>query len=432
MRANASDRDAASPAEGSTAGTSDDVLDRLRILLDPLDGGWWSTTSRLERPAGAAFETALVDAVDALFRPVDDGGFWDTENERFIQGYRGVERERSEGLTWLPRRGVEYRHGPLATMAALQWRTSPFGTDAYDDRLRGQLEHCQRLATTQNHRGELAPGVLGALVDAFTRASTVLDPAWIEVATVLFERTRGRTFDHAEDGLLLAGWAALSDVTDDRDVRAAVTEGVANFESRQQADGWPGSDDATRQFDYRSYAIWGLARAAASIDRPAALSVVETHLERTLVDQVRADGGVLSAPVPAGSRLGQILRGVTRKQPASWQVVRPRNQALLATTVAAYVAAGGSCRYDRAAEAALGWVLDRSRTRLSTLDDVVTDLPLAPMTIDRKVAPPGYRRVTVGDLGALIRAFVAGATDVEGERRRVLVREPRGSSTRNG
>ena len=387
------------------------LLERLRLGFDPLDGGWRGSNSPESTPEMDSLEqVALARAVETLFTPVESGGFWDQSAGHFVPGYRlrkpplQVEATADEGHTssrlprvpgfrWCPQRGLEYRNGPLATMAAMRWRVSPAGTGAYDTELHQQLAHSRTLATSLTHRDSLAPAELGALLEAFVLASDVLDPSWLEVASVLFDRTRGCALDRPESGLVLVGWAALAERCPESAARAALTEGLAVLEQHRHEDGSLGFDDASHAT--QQFTNWGLARAARALDRSAVLGAVEHQLEYTVEHRMRADGALFSTD-PQG---GGWLERSRASEPPEWRVLKPISQALFATTIDEYVGAGGLCRYDRERAAALRWLWNGHPGGDGD------GIPLDPVTESGHRAPPGYRTVSAADLAWVVAAL---------------------------
>lgn len=392
------------------------LLERLRLGFDPLEGGWRGTPSPESTPETASLEQgALTRAVETLFTPVESGGFWDPSAGHFIPGYRlrkpplQVEATPGEGharcqvprvpgYRWCPQRGLEYRNGPLATMAAMRWRVSPAGTEAYDAQLHEQLAHCRTLGTSLAHRDSLRPTELGALLEAFALASDVLDPSWLEVASVLFDRTRGCALDRPESGLVLVGWAALAERRPDSAARAALTEGLAVLDQHRRADGSLGFDDASHAA--QQFTNWGLARAAHVLDRPATLGAVEQQLERTIEHRMRADGALFSVDPQGTGWLERPRVG----EPPEWRVLKPVSQALFATTIDEYVTAGGLCRYDRERADALGWLWDGHP------GGDLEAIPLDSVTDSGQRAPPGYRTVSAADLAWIVAALTGQAS----------------------
>ncbi|MCU4753279.1 hypothetical protein OB919_15055 [Halobacteria archaeon AArc-curdl1] len=387
------------------------LLERLRLGFDPLEGGWRGSDSPESTPETDPLEqAALSRAVETLFRPVESGGFWDQSAGHFVPGYRlrkpplqveatsdGAHTSsllpRVPGFRWCPQRGLEYRNGPLATMAAMRWRVSPAGTGAYDSQLQGQLAHCRTLGTSLAHRDSLTPAELGALLEAFSLASDVLDPSWLEVANVLFDRTRGCALDRPESGLVLVGWAALAERCPKSAARAALTEGLAVLEEHRRADGSLGFDDAPHAA--QQFTNWGLARAAQVLDRPPALGAVEHHLEHTVEHRMRADGALFSTDPRRAGFLERSRAG----EPPEWRILKPISQALFITTIDEYVGAGGLCGYDRERAAALRWLWNGHPG--GDLETVALD----PVTESGQRAPPGYRTVSSADLAWVVAAL---------------------------
>lgn len=85
------------------------------------------------------YEQYLHRALDRLFQPVEELGFWHQEDNRIIFKH-DMKGETLDQIIWTPDLKLEYRYGPYALMGVLYWRqrTHPEET-AYDDKIKAFL-----------------------------------------------------------------------------------------------------------------------------------------------------------------------------------------------------------------------------------------------------------------------------------------------------
>lgn len=370
-----------------------------------------STTVRSGRPL--PHERWLEAALELLFRPLDDGGFWDPVTRRVVPALA------IDGPSGEPRpirdADAEERRVPLLARGLLRWRTSPAGTDAFDDRLGRQLSRLRSLAGARTNSADdrLEPAAVGATIDACARAGAgPFDAENLAVARDCFERTQGCEFERPGDAALLAGWATLAEATaepgaEDDDfgagrVLAALDEGLWHVGQRL----FPGGrrtfdDDSSPSRETVLDALEGVCRAIQLTGRTDALEDVAAVLDRTVETRLCDDGAVVLDGEPRGSV--STLDG-SGGAPSRSTRRRPRHQSRFVATVGRYVAAGGDSEYDRAVSRAMGWLDGADPHGRSLFDASAFDVPPRFVGPDGRAGAPSRQVVGVDDVGALIAA----------------------------
>ena len=362
----------------------------------------WTLASYLVLDASPLpYADSLDDALCALFRPADDDGFWDDERGTFL---RALTYESPSGetpptgdLIWSRDDGVEWRYGPFALMGAVHWRTSALGTDAYDPELGRSLDHfAARLADGTVAREMPSYGV-GPLIDAFARAGAhdAFDDRRLATARDLAAvgaETAG--FDHAEDALVLYGWATLYDRDPDAGagdgtLRDRIDDALFAVADRLTPEGLFAFDNhTTRRHQNQMYALWGLCRAVEATGADGYLGVAETVLDATLDRRMRQDGAFLWEDVPLRAR----LKGEAAKRlgywPEYWEYLFECHQTFFVNAVASYYAAGGEGRYDQAVGRAMAWVYGDNPRGEDLVAASGIGVPLRQTTIDGRIGAP--------------------------------------------
>ncbi|WP_048077275.1 methyltransferase domain-containing protein, partial [Halorubrum sp. AJ67] len=240
------------------------------------------------------FADSLDAALDSLFRPTDENGFW---NEREGTFQRALRYEFDEdgvgaGFRWTPEDDVEWRYAPFALMGAMQWRASALGTTAHDSRIERALSYFLARLEDGTIESAMPSYGVGPLTDAFALAATVFDEhTYRPAAERLFETARDADFDHAEDCLLLYGWVRLHEHFPSNRVREAIDDAMWAVVDRQTASGRFSFDNpTTRRHQNQMYALWGLCRAVEVTGRTSYLENAERVLTDAVDERMRDDG----------------------------------------------------------------------------------------------------------------------------------------------
>ncbi|ESP86929.1 class I SAM-dependent methyltransferase [Candidatus Halobonum tyrrellensis] len=381
----------------------------------------WSLASYLVVDARPLpYADSLDAALDALFRPAERDGFWDEREGTFA---RGLEYDvRGDGtdptaldLAWSRDGGVEWRYGPFALMGAVQWRTSTLGSDAYDARLRECLDFFAARLADGTVDSEMPSYGVGPLVDAFARAGGHdafadgrLDTAR-ELAGLAAETVE---FDHAEDALVLYGWATLYDcdprATPDGDLRTRVDDALFAVADRLTPEGFLAFDNhTTRRHQNQMYALWGLCRAVEATGADGYLDVAETVLDTTLDRRMRPDGAFLWEDVPRRARLKGEAATALGYWPEYWEYLFECHQTFFVNAVAAYYAAGGEGRYDQAVGRAMAWVYGDNPLETDLVAASGIGVPLRQTTLDGRVGAPDQSFKGAYEVGSWVMALTA-------------------------
>jgi len=86
------------------------------------------------------YTTYLTLALETLFRPTKDKGFWDEKEGRIV---RALNYTINKGkIVWSSvDASMEWRYAPFALMGVLQWRVSDISEDIYDLKIKMQLDY---------------------------------------------------------------------------------------------------------------------------------------------------------------------------------------------------------------------------------------------------------------------------------------------------
>lgn len=334
------------------------------------------------------YRSRLDDALDCLFRPVAENGFWDDEDGKILRAhdYEIVEEGAEDPtFSWTPDDRELWRYAPFGLMGTMQWRTSPLATEAYDAKIERALSYFARKVDGDT-LNEMPSYGIGPLTCAFALAAEVFDDDHERVARRLFEHARDRfDFTHAEDSLLAYGWSYLYEHDPDPEIRDALSEALWTMNDRLTPEGLFAFDNhTTRRHQNQMYACWGFARAAEVTGQTGYLDGVERVLDYTIDERMRDDGAFIWQDVSLSRRLRRATTKRLGFRPPHWDFLYECHQTFFVNAVAHYDRAGGERDYDRAARRAMSWVFgDSSRGDLVECSGI--GVPMRFLTVDDRL-----------------------------------------------
>ncbi|MFC7165292.1 class I SAM-dependent methyltransferase [Halospeciosus flavus] len=378
------------------------------------------------------YEGYLDDALDCLFRPAEENGFWDPDEGKIIRALEyevesdGSSATSDPSFTWSREHHNEWRYAPFALMGAMQWRTSGLGVTDYDAKLRSALEHFRGLVADGTVQSEMPSYGVGPLVESFALAADVFDDAYADTAYTLYEHSRDPTaFDHAEDSLLAYGWATLAEQTEDLDRREAIRDDLDDalweINDRISAEGLFAFDNGTtRRHQNQMYSLWGLCRAIEVTDRPGYLSSAEEVLDYTVEHRMQENGAFVWEDV---ERLREYKREAAKRvgfRPPHWDFLYACHQTFFVNAVSTYYAAGGTKDYDREVRRAMEWVYGHNELDADLVEFGGLGVPMRQCTVDGRIDVPDQMYKGSYEVGSYLMALtnlLDGPFERLGERR---------------
>jgi len=388
-------------------------VDVERRLTDVLTAGdAWNRASYLVigvQPLD--YDGYLSRGLDCLFRPVDETGFWDPKEGKFVRAWDYELAD--DGPVWSLDDSVEWRYAPLALIGTMQWRTSSLGTDRYDRQLRQVLTYFTDKVSDRKTREEMPSYGLGPLIGAFSLAGQVFEgDAHVETARELFEYTeRTYDFDHSEDSLLLYGWTYLFEATGDESVLEAIREALWTVNEQVTGEGLFGFDNpTTRRHQNQMYALWGLCRAAEVTGSDGFLLTAERVLDYTIRERMREDGAFIWEDLPPSSALktkaGRRL-GLGGDRLPYWKFLYECHQTFFVNAVEHYYAAGGTRRYDGAVRKAMEWMYGENDLGVDLVEYSGIDVPMRFLTTDGGLRTEDQQYKGAYEIGSYVMALTS-------------------------
>ena len=351
------------------------------------------------------YEHDLRAALNCLFRPTERNGFWDRTEEKII---RALTYELVDGdLRWTRDDRVLWRYAPFALMGAMFWRDSPFGDETYDDKLVRELAYFTEQVSDAAVLSEMPSYAVGPLISGFSRAARIFDGEHEATARMLYEHSAETfEFDHAEDCLLLYGWADLFELTSEDAVRANIDDGLWKIVERLTPEGlFEFDNETTRRHQNQMYALWGLCRAIAVTEKRGYLDSVEQVLEYTINNRMRRDGAFLWEDVPRLRSATTRLRRSAGERPPHWEFLYECHQTFFVNSVAEYYRAGGSTNYDRSVRRAMAWIFGNNPLDVDLTEISRIGVPMRQMTVDGRIDVPDQMYKGAYEVGSYIMAL---------------------------
>lgn len=203
----------------------------------------------------SAIKTYLHDALERLFAPTEQNGFWD--GERIT-----ARLEHDKNWNWTPGTSTSDRYGVFALSTVLLAKKF-FGleTSSYDEKIKRHLKYISENAGKFS-RSEITYGAFNSVVLGKSLYSTSYDEATDHFLKILLH-TPVSKYDN-QDALCLIGLSLLHDSHPHKAVIIRyVSDYVTWLLSCQDKDGFFHTNDLRFLYHQRTmYVIWGLAMAS--------------------------------------------------------------------------------------------------------------------------------------------------------------------------
>ncbi|MFC7229665.1 methyltransferase [Salinirubellus salinus] len=352
------------------------------------DRGRWECASQVVlsvRPL--PYRSYLSDALEALFRPTAENGFWDEGGRKIARGL-GYRFDDDGSPIWRVDNELQWRYAPFALVGALRWRTSGLGTTTYDEKLRRELEYFRDRVEDGTIRAEMPSYGVGPLVASFSLAATAFDEeVYVRTARELFEHSQATyQFEHAEDSLLLFGWAHLYEQTGDDEVRGALADGLWTVNKRLNDDDLFEFDNhTTLRHQNQMYTLWGVCRAAGALGADGYLATAERVLDYTIRERLLESGAFVWEDLPVRVRLRHDIEKRLGRRPPHWDFLYSCHQTFFVNAVGEYYRAGGDRRYSDVVRRAMEWIYGANvlGENLHTKSDI--GVPMRFLTVDGRM-----------------------------------------------
>ena len=355
------------------------------------------------------FQTSLQGMMDALFRPVEENGFWSESEGRILRALN-VEFEASGGLRWSPDTGEQFRYGPMALMGLAMWRLSSLGDDRYDTKLQRNLvyfrEHIKKPETLR----QMPSYGVGPLIYAMSRLHELWPDDGFEdaAATAADLALREYAFRNNEDSLVLMGLATRADRLSDEQ-RSRMQAGAQSLRSIQDEKGLYRAHEYRLGFKHQNqmYTMWGLGHTDMVFGETTSVEGMRRCLQYTIDHRMQADGALLwhhyrdwihrfhSAIQSMMGRVAEPLRLYSCHQAFFIYAIQVFRQV-----------SGEADAFAAARDNALRWEYGQNVIGEDLFEKSGIGIPMRIMTTSGQLNVPTQRFVGIYEIGAMIMCMV--------------------------
>ena len=350
--------------------------------------------------------TYLRSALDAIFRPVGENGFWDEKDGKVVRGLNF--RLTCEGRpVWSMDDTYIYRYVPLAMAGVMNWRISGLGDDSYDDGIRSELAFQTRSVEKEEILRSMPSIGMGSLISVFSMAFQVFgDTAYLDIARKLRFVSKERFgFDGSEDSHVLSGWCRLHDADAGHGLIDDITAALDTVIGKQNRDGiFEFSNPTTKRHQNQMYTLWGVGQAIGVTGRTDFLRNIEKTLDYTVGARMLENGAFIWEDLSAWSRLKKRIIG---RSPDYWEYLYTCHQAFFVNAVYHYYNAGGDRRFDAEVDRALEWVFGSNILGRDLVEMSGIGVPMRMMTIGGRIDVEGQMFKGTYETGSFISALTS-------------------------
>jgi len=348
----------------------------------------------------------LRSALDAMFRPVAENGFWDGKDGKIVRGLNF--RLSGDGRpVWSLDDTYLYRYVPLAMNGVMNWRSSAIGDDTYDDRIRSELAFQTGNIGKEEVLGSMPSIGIGPLISVFSTAFRVFgDPAFLETARKLHLVSRERfSFDSSEDSHILSGWCSLYAAAGDGALAGDIATALETVVGRQGKDGiFVFSNPTTRRHQNQMYTLWAVGQAVGVTGRMEYLTNIDKTIGYTVRSRMLENGAFIWEDLSAAARL---KKRVIDRSPPYWDYLYTCHQAFFVNAVHFYYGAGGERKYGNEIRRAVEWIFGGNVLGRDLVEMSGIGVPMRMMTTGGRIDVKGQMFKGTYEIGSYISALTS-------------------------
>ena len=233
--------------------------------------------------------------LEALFRPIEEDGFWSEAEGRIVRALHYTCDDAGK-RTWTPEMEERFRYGPMALMGIAMWRKSTIGDTRFDEKLRRNLVYYRELLSNPSTRKKLPGYGAGPLVYALS----LLDDLWPEdqfgdTASSLIDFSLNEyDFRYNEEALVLMGMAEHFEQLSESE-RNRMQHILTDILRTQDEKGLFRTKEHLQSLRHQNqmYTIWGLGHADMALGTDTSKEGIRRCLQYTVDRRMLEDGALL-------------------------------------------------------------------------------------------------------------------------------------------
>jgi hypothetical protein len=348
----------------------------------------------------------LRSALDAIFRPVAENGFWDEKDGKVVRGLK-FQLSGDGRPVWSLDDAYIYRYVPLAMAGVMSWRSSAIGDDTYDARIRSELAFQTGNIGKQDVLSSMPSIGMGPLISVFSAAFRVFgDEAFLETARKLHSVSKRRfSFDNSEDSHILSGWCAFHGAAPDKVLADDISAVLETVIGRQGKDGiFVFSNPTTRRHQNQMYTLWAVGQAVGATGRKGYLRNIEKTLDYTVRSRMLDNGAIIWEDLSAASRFKKRYIDMS---PPHWEYLYTCHQAFFVNAVYYYYGSGGDRAYGAEIRRAVDWIFGGNTLGRDLVEMSGIGVPMRMMTTGGRIDVKGQMFKGTYEIGSYISALTS-------------------------
>ena len=349
----------------------------------------------------------LHQAVNALFRPTKDNGFWDEQENRIIRALN-YEFTKEGKIIWSPDNSVEWRYAPFALMGVMQWRASSISDDTYDSKIKAELAYFIDKVKDKQILSKMPSMGIGHLILSFSLAYAVFhDEKYKDVAWKLHEYSAKRfNFNNSEDSLLLYGWCYLYEIEKNDSLLNSIINVLETIIKKQNEKGlFIFENPTTKRHQNQMYTLWGVGKAIEVSNKKEYLPNIERTLDYTIKYRMLNNGAFIWEDLPFIEKLKSKFICKIKNVIPDWELLFECHQTFFVNAVFHYYKAGGEKYYDPYVKRAMDWIYGNNSLNKNLVEISGIGVPMRMMSIKGKMNVNGQMFKGSYEIGSYVMAL---------------------------
>jgi len=349
----------------------------------------------------------LHKALDTLFRPTKNSGFWDEEENRIIRALN-YEFTKENKIVWYPDNSVKWRYAPFALMGVMQWRASDISNGTYDLKIKAELSYFIEKVKDKQILSKMPSYGIGPLILSFSLAYAVFhDEKYKDVAWELYEYSAKRfNFSNSEDSLLLYGWCYLYEIEKNESLLNSIINVLETIIKKQNEKGlFIFENPTTKRHQNQMYTLWGVGKAIEVSNKKEYLPNIERTLDYTIKYRMLNNGAFIWEDLPLLEKLKSKIICKIKGEIPYWELLFECHQTFFVNAVFHYYKAEGRKSYNEEIKRAMDWIFGNNVLNKNLVGISNIEVPMRVMTVDGRIDVEGQKFKGAYEIGSYIIAL---------------------------
>lgn len=345
-------------------------------------------------------------ALECLFRPAREHGFWDDQGGNIIRA-QNYSFDDNGNIRWRSDLSNKWRYAPFALLGVMMWRSSSVSDERYDSRITSALNFYVETLKDKKNKIEVPSYGLGTLIAAFSLGYKIFQNFnYKESAVVLYDQViRDLSFDNSEDMLVLFGMCILQEVTAEDKIEHTIRTVVQRTFEKQDRNGiFIFSNRTTKRHQNQMYTLWALSKAAALGHGKDKIGLIEETLHKTVNDRMMENGAMVWEDFNTARKAVNIVSCRLKKVYPYWKLLYECHQTFFVNAVFFYKKIG-NIDFNQYIVRAMNWIYGENMLGKNLVDISTIGVPMRVMTVEGNMVVEGQMFKGSYEIGSYIMAL---------------------------